>query len=140
MKLFVITTPFFFEGESRIIIHLFREGMQRLHLRKPQSDIDKFRLLLDAIPVEYHSRIVLHEHFELTAGYRLAGIHLNSRNNTLPEGFAGSISRSCHSLQEVQDNKQLDYVFLSPIFQSISKKETETAFRWRDYGRRLLRA
>ena len=82
MKLFVITTPFFFEGESRIIIHLFREGMQRLHLRKPQSDIDKFRLLLDAIPVEYHSRIVLHEHFELTAGYRLAGIHLNSRNNT----------------------------------------------------------
>lgn len=68
MKLFVITTPFFFEGESRIIIHLFREGMQRLHLRKPQSDIDKFRLLLDAIPVEYHSRIVLHEHFELTAG------------------------------------------------------------------------
>lgn len=55
-------------------------------------------------------------------GYRLAGIHLNSRNNTLPEGFAGSISRSCHSLQEVQDNKQLDYVFLSPIFQSISKE------------------
>ena len=122
MKLFVITTPFFFEGESRIIIHLFREGMQRLHLRKPQSDIDRFRLLLDAIRAEYHSRIVLHEHFELTTGYRLAGIHLNSRNNTLPEGFAGSISRSCHSLQEVQDNKQLDYVFLSPIFQSISKE------------------
>ena len=122
MKLFVITTPFFFEGESRIITHLFREGMQRLHLRKPQSDIDRFCLLLDAIPAEYHSRIVLHEHFELTAGYRLAGIHLNSRNNILPEGFTGSISRSYHSLQEVQDNKQLDYVFLSPIFQSISKE------------------
>ena len=81
-----------------------------------------FSLIMPAIPAEYHSRIVLHEHFELTTGYRLAGIHLNSRNNTLPEGFAGSISRSCHSLQEVQDNKQLDYVFLSPIFQSISKE------------------
>lgn len=122
MKLIVITTPYFFEGESRIISRLFREGMERLHLRKPQSNMDELRMLLDAIPSEYHSRIVLHDHFELAIEFQLAGIHLNSRNHTRPEGFKGSISRSCHSLEEVQENSELDYVFLSPLFQSISKE------------------
>ena len=128
MKLIVITTPYFFEGESRIISRLFREGMERLHLRKPQSNMDELRMLLDAIPSEYHFRIVLHDHFELAIEYQLAGIHLNSRNHTRPEGFKGSISRSCHSLEEVQGNSELDYVFLSPLFQSISKEGYGSGF------------
>ena len=128
MKLIVITTPYFFEGESRIISRLFREGMERLHLRKPQSNMDELRMLLDAIPSEYHSRIVLHDHFELAIEYQLAGIHLNSRNHTRPEGFKGNISRSCHSLEEVQGNSELDYVFLSPLFQSISKESYGSGF------------
>ena len=128
MKLIVITTPYFFEGESRIISRLFREGMERLHLRKPQSNMDELRMLLDAIPSEYHSRIVLHDHFELAIEYQLAGIHLNSRNHTRPEGFKGSISRSCHSLEEIHENQELAYVFLSPIFQSISKEGYGSGF------------
>lgn len=122
MKLIVITTPYFFEGESRMLSALFREGMEKLHLRKPRSDKEELRALLEALPSEYHSRIVVHDHFSLASEYQLAGIHLNSRNHTIPEGFKGSVSRSCHSLQEVEDNRQLDYVFLSPIFPSISKE------------------
>lgn len=122
MKLIVITTPHFFEGESLMLSALFREGMEKLHLRKPRSDKEELRALLEALPPEYHSRIVVHDHFSLASEYQLAGIHLNSRNHTIPEGFKGSVSRSCHSLQEVEDNRQLDYVFLSPIFPSISKE------------------
>lgn len=128
MKLIVITTPHFFEGESRILTLLFREGMERLHLRKPQSNTNELRMLLEAIPSEYHSRIVLHDHFELAMEYRLAGIHLNSRNHTIPEEFNGSISRSCHSMKEVQENSELDYVFLSPLFRSISKEGYGSGF------------
>ena len=128
MKLIAITTPYFFEGEGLILETLFQEGMERLHLRKPQGSKQELRSLLDSIPVEFHSRIVLHDHFELTSEYRLAGIHLNSRNHAIPEGFRGSISRSCHSLQEIKANQQLDYVFLSPVFESISKEGYGSGF------------
>lgn len=128
MKLIVITTPHFFEGESRILSLLFQEGMERLHLRKPQSNIDELRRLLETIPPEYYPRIVLHDHFELVLEYKSVGIHLNSRNYSVPEGFKGSISRSCHSLEEIHENQKLAYVFLSPIFQSISKEGYGSGF------------
>ena len=87
MKLIVITTPYFFEGEGEILTALFQVGMEKLHIRKPQSRKEELRSLLDAVPAEYHSRIVIHDHFELAAEYALAGIHLNSRNQNIPEGF-----------------------------------------------------
>ena len=37
-KLIVITSPYFFKGEDCILSHLFDEGMQHLHLRKPDSE------------------------------------------------------------------------------------------------------
>lgn len=132
MKLIIITPPYFFEGESRILTALFQEGMERLHLRKPQSSKQDVCRLLDSIPPEYHSDIVIHDHFELTTEYNIAGIHLNSRNQTIPKHFKGSISRSCHSLQEVQDNRHLDYVFLSPIFLSISKEGYGNGFAFEE--------
>lgn len=122
MKLIVITTPYFFEGESLLLSHLFQEGMERLHLRKPQSKKADFIRLLETIPAKFHSRIVLHDHFDLVSTYPVGGIHLNSRNNRIPLKYKGCISCSCHSLQEVEENRQLDYVFLSPVFQSISKE------------------
>lgn len=122
MKLIAITTPSFFEGEARKIALLFGEGMQRLHLRKPHGGKEEMCRLLDSIPAEYHPQIVVHDHFDLASRYRLAGIHLNSRHPHVPDGFAGSVSRSCHTLEEVEAGKSLDYVFLSPIFRSISKE------------------
>ena len=97
--------------------------MERLHLRKPgclQKDLSS---VLEMIPEEYHSRIVLHDHFELAHTFSIGGIHLNSRNPNPLDGFTGSISRSCHNLKEVSSSKtDCHYVFLSPIFPSISKE------------------
>lgn len=121
-KLIVITPPAFFPGEEIILTRLFDEGMQRLHIRKPGCSLDNLDSLLKVIPTDYHSRIVLHDCFELTTPYTLGGIHINQRNLQIPPKFEGSISRSCHTLQEVQDNNGYDYLFLSPIFQSISKE------------------
>ena len=70
----------------------------------------------------------LSDHFELVLEYKPVGIHLNSRNYSVPEGFKGSISRSCHSLEEIHENQKLAYVFLSPIFQSISKEGYGSGF------------
>ena len=35
MKLIVITTPQFFEGEAEAVTSLFQNGLEMLHLRKP---------------------------------------------------------------------------------------------------------
>lgn len=121
-KLIVITSPRLFQGESTILSHLFDEGMQRLHLRKPDSDANELRKLLDRIPDVHYPKVVLHDCFGLAVEYGLGGVHLNRRNRQAPDGFTGVISRSCHSIGELGQFGQLDYLFLSPIFQSISKE------------------
>lgn len=129
MKWIVITSPDFLSGEAFFIDKLFRHGLDLLHLRKPGASVADYRHLLSLIPECWHSRIVLHEHFELTREFRLYGIHLNRRCSLVPEGFKGSISCSCHSLEEVVANKPLrNYLFLSPVFNSISKIGYEAAF------------
>ncbi len=121
-KTIIITRPDFFNGEAEAIARLFADGLEILHLRKPNATEDAMRQLLDAIPANFHSRIVVHDHHSLASSYSLRGIHLNSRNPLAPAGFKGHISCSCHTLDEVVERKaQCDYVFLSPIFDSISK-------------------
>ena len=119
-KLVVITTPYFFADEASLIELLFAEGMSRLHLRKPDCKRDELEGLLDNISPAYYDRIVLHDWFTLAEERALGGVHLNKRNPEAPPLYKGSISRSCHSLEEIIKYKPVcDYVFLSPIFQSI---------------------
>jgi hydroxymethylpyrimidine kinase/phosphomethylpyrimidine kinase len=129
MKTIVITRPYFFEGEEKYIAHLFEQGITSLHLRKPHAAEKDVQALIEKIPHQFRSQVVLHEHPHLVARYQLQGFHLNSRCPHLPDGFKGSVSRSCHSLEEVMRYKdQCDYVFLSPIFDSISKEGYGSAF------------
>lgn len=121
-QLILLTSPRFFSEESHIITRLFKEGLQRLHLRKPESTESEIRGLLEEIPTLFHPQIVLHDHLELAAIYQLGGVHLNRRNPSIPEGFKGTVSRSCHSFEELVQFSDLDYLFLSPIFTSISKE------------------
>lgn len=124
MKRVVITLPHFIEDEATYINQLFESGIDLLHFRKPESSQADCEKLLKAIPAKWYSRIVIHDHFELCMKYHLHGIHLNRRNHQIPANFTGSISRSCHSLYEVREALALhyDYVFLSPIYDSISKQ------------------
>lgn len=123
MKLIVITSPLFLPDEAAHINALFEAGLEILHLRKPHSSADEVESLVQSVSEPFRNRIVLHEHFELVEQYGLKGIHLNARNPMPPKGYHGHISRSCHSLQEVEEWKNVcDYVFLSPIYDSISKE------------------
>lgn len=129
MKWIAITSPDFLPGEASAIVMLLQSGINIVHLRKPQADISACQKLIEEIPSQYYPYIVLHEHFELCDKYHLRGIHLNSRNGTIPFQFEGHISCSCHSFQEIKEKKEkADYVFLSPIFDSISKQGYKSAF------------
>lgn len=129
MKLILITPPTYFVEEDKIITALFEEGLDTLHLRKPGTAPMFAERLLTLIPEQYHKRIVVHGHFYLKEEYKLKGIHLNGRNPNLPEGYKGHVSCSCHSLDEVKERKSsCDYVFLSPVFNSISKLNYNSAY------------
>lgn len=124
-----ITQPFFFDDEARMINRKLARNVDFLHLRKPGSTIDECRHLLSAINPRFLNRIVTHDHFELATEFGLHGVHLNGRNPLPPDGWKGSVSCSCHTLEEVAQRKRdYDYVSLSPIFDSISKRGYKAAF------------
>ncbi len=129
MKLILMTTPYFFVEEHQILNAFFDEGLDILHLRKPNTEPVYSERLLTLIPECYRKRIVVHDFFYLKNEYKLKGIHLNHRNPELPPKYKGHISCSCHTPEEVMlHKKKCDYVFLSPIFDSISKEDYSSTF------------
>ena len=129
MKWIAITSPSFYDGEAVFIKMLTDCGVDTVHLRKPGASADDCARLLDRMSGAERAHIVIHDFFELAVPYGLKGIHLNSRRNEVPDGYTGQVSRSCHSLDEVQRySPECDYVFLSPIFDSVSKQGYQSAF------------
>lgn len=144
MELVVITAERVLPGEGQVLNRLFGEGMERLHLRKPGADEARLRELLTSVRPEYRERIVMHDHFDLVREFGLAGVHLNSRNPEPPGFPVAHVSRSCHSPEEAAEvtgggvsaarmvaagkAARFDYVFLSPVFDSISKAGYGQAF------------
>ncbi|MBE6342532.1 MAG: thiamine phosphate synthase [Lentimicrobiaceae bacterium] len=145
MKLIAITKPDFYDGEAAFIKRLFESGFDIVHLRKPccrdvarcvhnndvarRVHIDCICNILNELSSEERSRIVVHDYPELYEEFSLKGIHINKNIVKYPEGYQGSKTRSCHSLEEVKLYKDdFDYVFLSPIFDSISKQGYKSAF------------
>ncbi len=126
----VITLPRFIPREAERIEALLRSGRAGLvHIRKPGAAREEVEGLLRAIGAGLRARLALHDHFELAARYGLRGVHTNSRHPAPPAGFSGSVSRSCHSLSEVEAEKEsYTFVSLSPVFDSISKRGYLSAF------------
>lgn len=118
-----MTPPSFFVEEDKIITALFEEGLDILHLRKPNTAPMYAERLLSLIPEQYHKRIVVHGHFYLKEEFKLKGIHLSERNPNAPDNYKGHLSRSCHTLEEIKANKKgHDYLFLNPVFETDEKR------------------
>ena len=133
----VITKPEMFPGEADMVNTLFANGMQRLHLRKPGASEEEMAEWIGRIDLPFRQRIIVHDHHRLLRTMGLGGIHLNARNPEAPAWFSAerqkrgsvTLSRSCHSLEEIAQWKGVcDYLFLSPIFDSISKGGYTSAF------------
>ncbi|GAA4273476.1 thiamine phosphate synthase [Aquimarina gracilis] len=131
--LIILTSERAIENEAELINLLFSEGLERLHLRKPEFSINGYRGLLDQIKAQYYDRIMLHEHHELLQEYSLRGIHLQEQARldlgdalevTLKvyENKGLKVSSSFHSKEDiVKCMGHFEYVLLSPVFGSISK-------------------
>lgn len=129
MKVILITPEEPYENEVEIISEALEVGLYRCHLRRPHWSIEETGAFLDCFSSEDLAKIVLHDHHQLASEYPVAGLHFNRRHpfTQLPIGLSASIS--CHSLEEVERyHEQMDYLFLSPIFNSISKPNYPAQF------------
>jgi len=136
MKIVVISQAKTIENEHAIVQQLFEAGLDSFHLRKPRLRTKELIEYLEKIPSQFHNRIITHTHHRLASKFNLQGIHYTrlhlepSFKNWWRERKLGLINRklirtsSHNKLASLYDQSDInfDYVFLSPIFDSITGK------------------
>ena len=133
MKIIAITTPKVIDEDTFLIKNLLERGIDFVHLRKPDADINACRKLLSELTDEERTKIIVHDFPELYFEFSLKGIHINRNVTSLPNDYKGYKTRSCHSLEEIIKYKNdYDYLFLSPIFDSIFKVGYKSEFNNQD--------
>lgn len=142
-QLVLLTAPTAQPDEPRVLTELLAQGLGRLHLRKPGWPAAQLEALIRALPQQHHARLVLHAYPELVRRYCLGGLHLTGSQRAArprrPRLLPGqTLSTSFHSLAEIaRTRRRYDYVFLSPIFDSISKEGYASNFDLGDVQRFL---
>ncbi len=130
----VITPESDIVNEVPILHKLFESGLTCCHVRKPHKSGEELLSYLHKIDAQYHHRLVLHSHHELTQLFTLRGVHIREQQRidlgaklktyfTYYKDKGLTISSAYHD-PAVLDKEEIrfDYHFLSPIFSSISKK------------------
>ena len=126
-----MTKPSFFVEEDKILVNLFEEGLDNLHLYKPGASPMFSERLLTLLGENYHSKITVHGHFYLKEEYRLKGIHIDDAFTEPPTGYKGNITRTCHAISELKEaKKHSNYVFLHSIFDSQSNPDEKQSFTY----------
>ncbi len=136
-KLFIVavTTPGDYPNEAEVITSILANNRaDMVHIRKPGWSRERTVELIEAIPSCLWKRLRIHDNFSLMKDYRLGGVHLNARNPQPPEN-AESVSCSMHSIEQLDQSENFDYVTLSPIFDSISKPGYKSAFNLENISR-----
>jgi thiamine-phosphate pyrophosphorylase len=124
-----MTQPTFFVEEDKILTSLFDEGLDSLHLYKPDSSPMYSERLLTLLSEDYYSKITVHANFYLKEEYKLRGIHIDDEQAPAPKGYKGRISRTCTHLELLKDTKRnADYVFLKYIQDSQTEADKKASF------------
>jgi thiamine-phosphate pyrophosphorylase len=141
MKLIVISSPNKSKSEIGYLIDFMKIGLDVFHVKKKNFSRKQMVEYLSMIPEEYMNRLVLHNHYSLASKFNLRGIHISSHKKHT--SFWGNIrfgiarffkpnlklTKSFHSIQSlVNDKKQYDYVFLSPVFDRHEMQEFSAAY------------
>ncbi|MFD1873922.1 thiamine phosphate synthase [Hymenobacter bucti] len=126
-RLLLLSAPTAQLDEPRLLAELLAQDLGRLHLRKPGWPAAQLEALIQALPPQSYPRVVLHGYPHLVRQYQLGGLHLTASQRAAarrrPALLPGqTLSTSFHSLAEItRARRRYDYVFLSPIFDSLSK-------------------
>lgn len=118
------------QEQEKIISLIHNKEVEFIHIRKPSFDEKAMIDYLSFFPYDVREKLSLHSFHHLSKQMNIGGIHLNKNNPNVLNGLENKrISKSCHSIKEVIENKDnFNYCFLSPIFDSISKQGYKSNF------------
>jgi thiamine-phosphate pyrophosphorylase len=129
--LIVVSDAVMLENEAALINALFEEGLEIFHLRKPGAAVSEWQQLVEKINPEHWNKIALHAHHQLASILGMNRLHYTEalrksstreERETLKENGC-HLSTSIHQLEDVDMvSGSFDYVFLGPVFNSISKQ------------------
>lgn len=125
MKVYLFSYPEFFDGEAKVVSYLMAHYDFVFHLRKPNAGYKAYQEFMESIPEAFHQRIMLHGAYDLAQEYNVKGLHYSTINRSKKSNSIDKIqqSTSCHSIDEVKTIvDEYDYIFISPVFASISKE------------------
>ncbi len=141
MKLVVFTSQNKFHSEIPIIEQMFELGLDTLHLRKPKFSTKDIEEYLRLLPSKYHTKVILHTHHKLAKKFKLKGIHIGRSHRKKKYKSARKffflklrhptwkITRSCHKVASLLEKPhRYSYVFLAPMYDSISKNSHSGSF------------
>ena len=138
----LITLPRILKNEAETLAALCGAGVSVIHIRKPEAsepEIEELLKTLQALGADM-SRLTIHYNEPLARRYGLGGVHL--RIEELLAGAGEGLRRSCsaHGWTEAERAAtDADYVFLSPLFDSISKPGYRSAIDPAEATERLRR-
>lgn len=126
----VITNPIPIANEFETIHFLFENGLELLHIRKPEFSEAKMKSFLIEIKLDFRQRLVLHSHHHLASEFGINRIHFTEKTrlgtseeilkNWKKTGF--TLSTSIHQMIDFNELSEVfDYAFFGPVFKSISK-------------------
>lgn len=126
----VIPNPTAIANEIQIIHSLFEEGLELLHVRKPEFSAIEIQEFVEAIGLEYAHKMVLHSQLQIAEKLGIKRIHFTEKHRKIitkqqletykAKGYY--LSSSTHCIEEFNAlAAEFDYAFLSPVFESISK-------------------
>lgn len=153
----LITLPELIPGEAALIVALQQAGAGIIHLRKPGVAPAQLTVLLDELKTAGadFQRLTLHGPESLARRYGFGGIHLKNDEldqraetfarhhdtQSLPEPSTLRLSGSAHSWDEARRwAPVVDYLWLSPLFDSISKVGYYSGIDLAEASRLLLNA
>lgn len=124
----VITHEDLISHEIETINEMFRAGLDLLHIRKPFINDEEMKVLINGIDQGFHSKLVLHSHYEVGKLYAISRFHVREADRInglyrlkIEEG--NTISTSVHQIKDYNMlGSEWQYSFISPVFPSISKK------------------
>ena len=133
MKLILLSPSDKKENEIPFLVHMFEQGLQTYHIRKIKYSTRQLKDFIADIPEKYHNRIVIHTHHELALKFNLKGVYISRshKKRKIRTWFRMlwfkirkrklKLSLTFRSTENLSDyNPKYDYVFLSPVFDSLS--------------------
>ena len=132
-KLILLTHPGGLMTEQNLVRELLDEDLPCLHVRKDSYSEEDYLKWLNKVPRADRDRLILHQYPKLAEKYKVGAVHFKSTDT--PQKSTLTRGQSVHSIEEIKGD--LDYYYLSPIFQSISKPDYQTGLNTKEVERWL---